>query len=87
MSPPLEQSPILERRRVPRRPCNQLATILMAGGERLHCVVRDTSIYGALVLVASAEDITDILTLETLKFKRPAHVVWRGGCRAGICFD
>jgi hypothetical protein len=76
-----------ERRRAPRRLCNEMALIITATGERHNCMMRDVSRFGALVLVAAIDDLPTEFTLESRSMKRAARAVWWGRCRVGVVFD
>jgi hypothetical protein len=76
---------MIERSR--RRLCNQMASIITANGQRINCMVRDISRHGALMLVATVDDVPAKFTLDSPSMKRRARVVWWGRCRVGVVFD
>jgi hypothetical protein len=78
----------MENRASPRK------TVLMSGaiefaGSTINCLVRNISISGAALDVASTLDIPERLNLV---FKAdgtniPCHVIWRQGEQIGVAFD
>ena len=77
-----------ERRTTPRHHVMKAGTIEFDGGS-FTCVIRDLSIAGAGLDVASSVGIPDHFTLvlraDGLHF--PCHVAWREERRIGVAFD
>jgi hypothetical protein len=76
-----------ERRRSPRRPIHQAATILFDHRHVRRCTIRDVSEGGAGLELASMLDVPDTFDLIWDQNARTCQVVWREGNRLGVRFD
>jgi hypothetical protein len=79
----MEQHRIAPRQRILK------AGTISFGGAAIDCTVRNISATGAAVDVVTPLFIPDRFTLfiQTDRFKRPCHIVWRKERRMGVAFD
>jgi PilZ domain len=78
----------MERRAIPRNPILMSGAIEFAGST-INCLIRNISISGAALDVASPQEIPARFSLF---FKAdgthiPCHVIWRQEERIGVAFD
>ncbi len=67
----------------------KLGLIAFKGGDAIGCTVRDISVAGACLEVATPIGVPNDFTLviESDQIQRPCHVAWRSGKRVGVEFD
>jgi hypothetical protein len=77
-----------ERRAIARQRVFKAGTIEF-GGVGVDCTIRNMSIAGAALEVATPVGIPHevILNILTLQVRQPCHIVWRKEKRIGIAFD
>lgn len=77
-----------EKRNQPRRQVKKSATILLGGGRKVVCTVRDISKVGAGIDVAGDVNIPNVfkLVLEMETAQRRCKIIWRKESRMGVAF-
>jgi hypothetical protein len=80
---------MLERRVATRKRVLKQGTLAFAGGGGIDCTVRNISITGARIDIASPMGLPHSFTLviKTDQFLRRCHPVWSKETRIGIAFD
>jgi hypothetical protein len=78
-----------ERRRLQRHRVLKRGSIAFNRAGTIDCQVRNVSLVGACLEVASQAGIPDefLLLIEHDHFRRPCHVIWRTPTRMGVEFD
>lgn len=74
-----------DKRSTPRYRVLKAATISFGGGA-ISCTVRNLSVSGAALEVASPIGIPDSIVLELEGSRRPCRVIWRTERRIGVRF-
>jgi len=79
---------MIERRAIARQRVFKAATIEF-GGAGVDCIIRNMSVAGAALDVATPLGIPHevILNILTRQVRQPCHIVWRKEKRIGIAFD
>lgn len=82
------EHPFTERRRSPRRHAMKPATILLAGGQRLPCLVRDISEHGVRLKIDNSDEIPEHFLLQIGREEpRSCRTVWTGDRQMGVAFE
>jgi hypothetical protein len=78
-----------ERRKLPCRRTLKVGSITFNQDSGVDCRVRNLSLIGACLEVASQVGIPDdfALVVETDHVKMPCHVIWRTATRLGAAFN
>jgi hypothetical protein len=79
---------MIERRAIARQRVFKAGTIEF-GGTGVNCIIRNMSVAGAALDVATPVGIPHevILNILTRQVRQPCHIVWRKEKRIGIAFD
>jgi hypothetical protein len=79
----------MEKRAVPRQRVLKRGTLTFHAGGAIDCMVRNISSNGARVDVASPVGLPKSFTLviETDRFSRHCHTVWKNEKQIGLAFD
>lgn len=77
-----------EKRRVPRHRTLKGGSISFNRAGGIDCRVRNLSVAGACLEVASQVGVPDdfVLVIESDHLKQPCHVIWRTATRLGVEF-
>jgi len=77
-----------EKRKLPRHRTVKAGHITFHGDSSIDCRVRNASVSGACLEVASQIGIPDefVLVIDVDHFTQPCHVVWRTATRMGVAF-
>ncbi len=78
-----------ERRKTPRRPVRKSAAIMLSGGRKLVCTMRDVSKAGAGLEVARDASVPGVfkMMVEMESTQRRCRIIWRAETRMGVVFD
>ena len=78
-----------ERRKAPRRQVRKSAAILLWGGRKITCAVRDISKTGAGLEVTSDANVPGVfkLVFEMETAQHRCRMIWRKENRMGIVFE
>jgi len=77
-----------EKRKLPRHRTLKAGHITFNNDSSIDCRVRNASVSGACLEVASQIGIPDefVLVIDVDHFTQPCHVVWRTATRMGVAF-
>ncbi len=83
-----DEASFADRRRSPRRRAMKPATILLEGGLRLPCMVRDISEHGVRLKIDNSSEIPETFLLQIGRdAPRPCRTVWTGDRQMGVAFS